>query len=175
MEENICRNYLSHHQATHRHTSGQFLGLSYHARLCDYRILPWSSTKSRDSKPKGLQKMWHLKVVTRHSWSEELFPRKTHVPLIPFLLIARAHQEIVMAQYALMSDTVDSNISDINSQHSYNISSHTMVRLKKSFQAHHILNFTKSIQLSRTWASPGGLPGRFQYGKPPQHYIITAQ
>ena len=77
-----------------------------------------------------------------------------------------------MAQYALKSETVDSNISDINSQHSYNISSHTIVRLKKSFQAHHILNFTKSIQLSRTHEH---LPGRFQYGKPPQHYIITAQ
>lgn len=51
MEEEICRNYLSPHQNTHRHASDQSLGLSYHARLCAYRVLPYMSM-SKDSQPK---------------------------------------------------------------------------------------------------------------------------
>ena len=65
MEEDICRNYLSHHQNTHRHASDQSLGLSYHARLCDYRILPYMP-KSKDSKPKGMQKHIPRNIIQIH-------------------------------------------------------------------------------------------------------------
>ena len=65
MEEEICQNYLSHHQTTHRHANDQSLGLSYHARLCDYRILPYIP-KSKDSKPKGMQIRIPRNILIHH-------------------------------------------------------------------------------------------------------------
>ena len=65
MEEEICRNYLSPHQNTHRHASDQSLGLSYHARLCAYRVLPYISM-SKDSQPKGMQKPIPRDIIQIH-------------------------------------------------------------------------------------------------------------
>jgi len=52
LEQTICKNYLSHHQNTHRHATDQSLGLSYHSRLCDYRIM--SQTKPKESVDENL-------------------------------------------------------------------------------------------------------------------------
>ena len=39
VKEDICKNYLEHHQHIYGHARDQSLGLSYHSRLCDYRIM----------------------------------------------------------------------------------------------------------------------------------------
>ena len=144
MEEEICRNYLSHHQNTHWPASDRSLGLSYHARLCDYRILPYLP-KSKDSKPKGMQ----IRI-----------PRNILIHPYP-ILISQAHLEIMMAQRVWMSGTVNSNISDINSQHS--LVTYIHIRCKTSFQTHHYLHFITSIQFTWTRIWKRTLPVRYQY------------
>lgn len=59
-EEKICRNYLHHHQDTHNLPQDQNLGLSYHARLCDYRIL--SKSKQKDQNVMNQKEMHDMEL-----------------------------------------------------------------------------------------------------------------